>query len=247
MRQVFPEAVDPVDPLAVYGEPPIAAGRPGVRLNMITSLDGATSVGGRSGGLVGPADRHLFHLLRALADVVLVGAGTARTEGYGPACLTPALRLERLRRGQPETPAIAVVSRSCRFDWGSPFFTDAPARPLLVTVEEAPDDLLAQAAEVADVVLAGRSSVDLALALDALGARGLRSVVCEGGPVLNAELAAAGLIDELALTLSPVLAGGDAERLLHGASLPDPVELEAVSVCEDDGFLFLLLRRRVAT
>jgi len=116
-----------------------------------------------------------------------------------------------------------------------------------VTVEEAPDDLLAQAAEVADVVLAGRSSVDLALALDALGARGLRSVVCEGGPVLNAELAAAGLIDELALTLSPVLAGGDAERLLHGASLPDPVELEAVSVCEDDGFLFLLLRRRVAT
>jgi riboflavin biosynthesis pyrimidine reductase len=242
VRQLFPQPVDPVDPAAVYGAFPPAEGRPGLRVNMVTSLDGATAVAGRSGGLGGSADHDLFHLLRALADVVLVGAGTARTEGYGPARLTPRLREDRVRRGQPATPPIALVSRSCRLDWESPFFTEAASRPLLLTVEDAPGDSLARAAEVADVVVAGRSSVDLALALENLGDLGFRSVVCEGGPILNAELAAAGLIDELALTLAPVLTGGDAARLLHGAQLPAPLALEPRSVCEQDGFLFLLMR-----
>ena len=225
MRQLLPTFVDPVDPMAVYADLPVAAGRPGVRLNMIASLDGATAVAGVAGGLGGEADQKLFALLRRLADVVLVAAGTVRAEGYGPSPVP-----------------IAVVTRSCRLDWDSRFFTAQVARPVVVTVATAPAKARYRAAEVADVVVAGERDVDLARALDALGARGWRAVLCEGGPTLNGQLAAAGLLDELCLTLSPLLVGGDAKRLLAGPLLPGPPTLRLVSACEEDGFLFLRYR-----
>jgi riboflavin biosynthesis pyrimidine reductase len=225
VRQLLPEAVDPVDPLVVYGDLPAAGGRPSVRLNMIASLDGAISVAGRSGALGGPADKELFHVLRSLADVVLVGAGTVRAERYGPA----------------QVP-IAVVSRSCGLDWGAPFFTEQKARPIVITVTGAPDDLRARAAEVADVVIAGDDDVDLARAVGALGDRGMRSVLCEGGPTLNTQLVAADLVDELCLTVSPHLVGGDGPRLLAGAGLADVPRLNLRGACEADGFLFLRFR-----
>ena len=225
MRQLLPTFVDPVDPMAVYADPPVAAGRPGVRFNMIASVDGATAVDGVAGGLGGDADRALFALLRRLADVVLVAAGTVRAEGYGPSPVP-----------------IAVVTRSCRLDWDSRFFTAQVARPVVVTVATAPAEARARAAEVADVVVAGERDVDLARALDALGARGWRAVLCEGGPTLNGQLAAAGLLDELCLTLSPRLVGGDAKRLLAGPLLPGPPTLTLASACEEDGFLFLRYR-----
>ena len=225
MRQLLPRFVDPVDPLAVYADLPVAAGRPGVRLNMIASVDGATAVAGVAGGLGGKADQDLFALLRSLADVVLVAAGTVRAERYGPSSVP-----------------IAVVTRSCRLDWESPFFTAQIARPVVVTVATAPAEARARAAEVADVVVAGERDVDLARALDALGARGWRAVLCEGGPTLNGQLAAAGLLDELCLTLSPCLVGGDAKRLLAGPLLPGPPTLTLASACEEDGFLFLRYR-----
>ena len=225
MRQILPTFVDPVDPMAVYADLPVAAGRPGVRLNMIASVDGATAVDGVAGGLGGEADRALFALLRRLADVVLVAAGTARAEGYGPSPVP-----------------IAVVTRSCRLDWDSRFFTAQVARPVVVTVATAPAEARARAAEVADVVVAGERDVDLARALDVLGARGWRAVLCEGGPTLNGQLAAAGLLDELCLTLSPRLVGGDAKRLLAGPLLPGPPTLTLASACEEDGFLFLRYR-----
>jgi len=225
VRQLLPTFVDPVDPVAVYADPPVAAGRPGVRFNMIASVDGATAVDGVAGGLGGEADRALFALLRRLADVVLVAAGTVRAEGYGPSPVP-----------------IAVVTRSCRLDWDSRFFTAQVARPVVVTVATAPAEARARAAEVADVVVAGERDVDLARALDALGARGWRAVLCEGGPTLNGQLAAAGLLDELCLTLSPCLVGGDAKRLLAGPLLPGPPTLTLASACEEDGFLFLRFR-----
>jgi len=225
VRQLLPTFVDPVDPMAVYADPPVAAGRPGVRFNMIASVDGATAVDGVAGGLGGEADRALFALLRRLADVVLVAAGTVRAEGYGPSPVP-----------------IAVVTRSCRLDWDSRFFTAQVARPVVVTVATAPAEARARAAEVADVVVAGERDVDLARALDALGARGWRAVLCEGGPTLNGQLAAAGLLDELCLTLSPCLVGGDAKRLLAGPLLPGPPTLTLASACEEDGFLFLRFR-----
>lgn len=225
MRQLLPTSVDPVDPMAVYADLPVAAGRPGVRLNMIASLDGATAVAGVAGGLGGKADQALFALLRSLADVVLVAAGTVRAERYGPS-----------------TVPVAVVTRSCRLDWDSRFFTAPVARPLVITVATAPAEARARAAEVADVVVAGEHDVDLVEAVEALGARGFRAVLSEGGPILNAQLAAAGLLDELCLTLSPLLVGGDAKRLLAGPLLPGPPALRLVSACEEDGFLFLRYR-----
>jgi riboflavin biosynthesis pyrimidine reductase len=225
VRQLLPTLVDPVDPMDVYADLPVAAGRPGVRLNMIASLDGATAVAGVAGGLGGKADQALFALLRSLADVVLVAAGTVRAERYGPS-----------------TVPVAVVTRSCRLDWDSRFFTAPVARPLVITVATAPAEARARAAEVADVVVGGEHDVDLVEAVEALGARGFRAVLSEGGPILNAQLAAAGLLDELCLTLSPLLVGGDAKRLLAGPLLPGPPALRLVSACEEDGFLFLRYR-----
>jgi riboflavin biosynthesis pyrimidine reductase len=164
-------------------------------------------------------------VLRSLADIVLVAAGTLRAENYGPGALP-----------------IAVVSRSCEFDWCSPFFTCGSRRPVVITVSGAPAANRAKAAEVADVVLAGTDRVDLHAALQALAERGARSVLAEGGPSLNGQLAAAGLIDELSLTVSPVLVGGDARRILSGVGPAVPAKLEMCSVCEQDGFLFLRLR-----
>ena len=225
MRQLFPFPLDPVDPLSVYGDPPVAKGRPAVRLNMIASADGATSVAGVSGGLGGPADRQVFSALRSAADTVLVAAGTVRAENYGPG-----------------TVPIAVVSRSCRLEWGSRFFTEASFRPVVVTVANASAANRARAEEVADVVVAGTDDVDLRVALEALADRGARSVLAEGGPSLNGQLASAALLDELCLTISPILVGGDAKRILSGAGPAIPTRLGLCSVCEDEGFLFLRLR-----
>jgi riboflavin biosynthesis pyrimidine reductase len=225
MRQLLPSYLDPVDPMTVYGDPPVADGRPGIRFNMIASVDGATAVDGVAGGLANKADQDLFHLLRSLADVVLVAAGTVRAEGYGPSRVP-----------------IAVVTRSCNLDWESRFFTAQNARPVVVTVDAAPAEARARAAEVADVIVAGERDVDLPVAVEALGERGWQKVLCEGGPTLNGQLAAAGLLDELCLTLSPRMVGGRAKRLLDGPLLPGPPTLTLASACEQDGFLFLRFR-----
>ena len=225
LRQLFPFPCDPVDPATLYGDLPPFGTRPAVRLNMIASVDGATAVGGVSGGLGGPADQAVFAALRSHADVVLVAAGTVRAEHYGPI-------------GLP----IAVVSRSCRLDWDSPLFTAVNAQPIVVTVAEAPVAERKKAADLADVIIAGERDVDLAEALDALAARGLRRVLAEGGPSLNGQLAAAGLLDELCLTLSPLLVGGDAKRILAGAGLVTGSGWRLHSLCEQDGFLFLRYR-----
>ncbi len=239
MRRLFPSAEDDVDLAGVYGPGQAAPGRPWVRLNMVASVDGATAVDGLSGGLGGPADHHVFATLRSLADIILVAAGTMRAEGYGPARLTSALVEARRRRGQPDVPPIAVVTRGCRLDWGSPFFTDAAARPIILTAAAAAAEDRERAAEVADVVLAGTDGVDLGRAIAALADRGARSVLVEGGPTLNGQFAAAGLLDEVCLTLSPRLAGGSALRILASAQLGSVSPLSLASVCEDDGFLFL--------
>jgi len=225
MRQLLPFPRDPVDPAELYGDLPPAEARPAVRLNMIASIDGATAVAGLSGGLGGPADHALFAVLRAQADVVLVAAGTVRAEHYGPSKVP-----------------VAVISRSCRLDWDSPFFTAAIAPPIVITVAEAPALERKEAADLADVIIAGDQDVDLAAALGALAERGYAQVLAEGGPTLNGQLAADGLLDELCLTVSPLLAGGEAKRILAGPTLAAGPGWRLRSLCEQDGFLFLRYR-----
>ena len=244
MRQLFPHALDDVDPVELYGDLPAGGLRPWVRLNMIASIDGATSVEGLSGQLGGPADKRVFFALRSLTDAILVAAGTVRAETYGPVRLAAEAVDARRARGQADVPSIAVISRSCALDWDTPFFTEATSRPVVITVERAPEENRRRAAAVADVVLAGDKDVDLTAAVDALGQRGARTVLAEGGPSLNGQLAAANLLDELSLTLSPRLVGGDARRIVHGPALTGSHQLDLRSVCEDEGFLFLRFQTR---
>lgn len=194
--------------------------------------------------LGGMADKALFARLRSLADVIVVGAGTMRAEGYGPARLGPELRAARQAWGLPPAPPIAVVTRSCRLDWVSPFFTEAEQRPVVITVGTAGTVDRRRAEDVAEVIVAGEHDVDPARALAALAGRGAGNVLVEGGPTLNAQLAAADLIDELCLTVSPMMLAGDARRIVAGAPLRHPVPLGLAHVAEEDGFLFLRYQRR---
>jgi riboflavin biosynthesis pyrimidine reductase len=209
-----------------------------LRANFVSSADGAAYIDGLSGGLSSPGDKQVFGILRVLADVVLVGAGTARAEEYKPARQRPSLA--SLREGRPAAPPIALVTRTLGLNLASPLFTEAPpdARTIVITCAAADAGLRAEAAKVADVIVAGDEAVDLPAARAALEDRGLPRVLCEGGPRLFGDLAAAGLVDELCLSLSPVLAGPGAARIIGGAHLDAARPLALTQVlAADDGFL----------
>lgn len=244
MRLLFPAFADEADMAEVYADMPHQDRRPAVRLNMIVSVDGGTSWNGVSGALGGAADKALFGVLRSLTDIVLVASATMRAEHYGPATLAPEIQEERRRRGQSPVPRIAVVSRTCQFDWSSPFFTAATHRPIVFTVSAASDENRTRAADVAEVVIAGEEDVDLTHAVAELGERGAQSVLAEGGPTLNGQLARAGLLDELCVTISPLLASGDAKRIISGSTLDVLEPLRLRSICEDEGYLFVRYRPR---
>ena len=228
-----------VTALEALADPPVAAGRPAVRICMVQSLDGVVAVDGRAGPLGGEADRAFYLACRALADIVVVGAQTMRVEGYGPAKLTPHLVNARLDRGMPPLPRIAVVTRSLQLDLTTPFFRDARARPVIVTCAAAPPNLVAKAREVADIIVAGDEDVDMRRAVAALGAEGCRLIGCEGGPTLNGALAQAGLVDELCLSLAPTIVG-DGPRLVHGPFAR--IDLRLHALLREGDALFLRLR-----
>ena len=217
-----------------------------VRANMIASVDGAVSVDGRSGGLSGPADRLLFTVLRSIADVILVGAGTARAERYGKA--RPARLWPQLRQGRPPAPPIAVMTRRLDLDPASHLLAppdgDGTARTIVLTTELAPSALRAAAAETTDVIVAGADEVTPTAAIAALSDLGHRSILVEGGPELLGQLVAAGRLDELCLTISPLLEGGQAGRITtaQGAVAGTPSSLVLAALLEDDGFLLARYR-----
>lgn len=214
-----------------------------LRANMVASLDGAATVDGRSGGLSGEADEQVFAMLRALADVILVGAGTARAEGYRPVRPdSEGRRWSWLREGRTPSAPIAVITRALDLDTDGPLIAGAPphARTIVITTESAPQQRRTAAARTAEVVVAGEASVDLKAAVDALAERGHQRISCEGGPHLLAQLAGAGLLDELCLTVSPLLAGPGADRIVTGG-LPMPgggtQPLTLAHTLADDGYL----------
>ena len=187
-----------------------------VRVNFITSLDGAATIDGLSGGLNNEEDKLVFDTLRLLSDVIVVGAGTVRAEGYGGIRLSPADAVWRLGQGLPAQVPVAVVSARLELEPGHPFFRDAVVRPIVVTHGASPAGRRAALAEVADVLVCGERAVDPTAMVAALAARGLGQILCEGGPHLFGALIAADCVDELCLTISPVLEGGDAGRIARG-------------------------------
>lgn len=192
-----------------------------LRVNFVTSLDGAVSVRGYSAGLSGPADKRVFGILRMRCDALLVGAGTLRHERYGAIRLDERHRAWRRDHGLAEHPTLVVVSRLLALDPAGSLFADAPVRPIVLTHRDAPAHRRARLEPVADVLACGDHEVDLAGALAALRERGLRQILSEGGPQLLGALTHADLVDELDLTLSPLLAGPGAGRITAG---PQPVD-----------------------
>jgi riboflavin biosynthesis pyrimidine reductase len=236
MRRLHPDPLDEIDPIDAYlVERRTPPARPWVLLDMVTSVDGATAIDGRSGGLGGPGDHQVFHALRSLADVILVGAGTLRAERYGAVRLSDEVVAARVARGQAPGPRVAVVSRSLDLDLSAELFeTD----PVVITCAGADPRRRDAVAEVAELVVAGEGAeVDLAVALAALRPLG-ELVVCEGGPILNASLAEAGCVDELCVTVAPLLVGGTTARLLGSAGV-DPTTLRLAHVLADGDELYL--------
>ena len=234
MRRLLPDPAELDDAGLIEAYRP-APGR-FLRVNFIESLDGAVTVDGRSGGLGSPGDRRIFGLLRALADVVLVGAGTAAAVGYGPVTATSTVGARRAALGRPPTLPIAVVSRRASLAPGDRL---AVPSTLLITAGSAdPDRRAALAAAGVDVLVCGDDDVDLPTALDALAERGLEHVNCEGGPTLLRTALDAGVVDDLALSIAPTLVGAGGPNLLGAHALPDVVPLRLVQVLEEDGVLF---------
>ena len=203
---VVPDALDPY--LAVDRSQPKR--ECWVTGHMVAGLDGTASVGGRVGSLSTAPDQALFPRVRQIADIVLVGAETVRREGYGPIRLSEEAKEQRRRQGRPPNPPLAVVSRSLAFDWTANVFADAPedARTHLITCAAADPVRRAEAEAVATVIVAGDDRVEPAAAMRALAELGHRVVLCEGGPTWLGELVAADRLDELCLSISPLM-GGD--------------------------------------
>jgi riboflavin biosynthesis pyrimidine reductase len=231
--------------------------RPYVVLNMVSTLDGHATLDGRSGPLSDRADRELFHGLRGVVDAVMAGAGTMRAERYGPIVPDADRRRMRARLGLTERPLACLVSGSLALPPDLPLLADPDSVVAIVTPS---DGRLAQTAARVEYVRArtGAGALDLGAALAELQDRlQVRTVLCEGGPHLNGQLLSAGLVDELFLSISPTLAGGDqagehgagagevaAVRIVAGAALRSPVELKLLSVLEHRSRLFLRYRVR---
>lgn len=206
---------------------PTPADRGLLRVNFVASLDGAVTLDGRSGPLGGPGDRKILGLLRVNCDAVLVAAGTVRVEGYSPLRTAEARQRLRVQRGRTPDPVMVLVTRRLEFDPADPRFTQAPQRPIIVTTEQTADRVGDRFAAVADVLGVGATEVDLAAAVTALAERGLRHVLCEGGPHLLGSLIAADLVDELCLTVAPKLVGPGPGRIVAGP--PTPVRALALN------------------
>ncbi len=233
MRRLLPEpAAGGIDPYDAYAD------APGLRVGMVVTVDGTvTDAEGWTDTLGGDADFRVFRTLRALADAILVGAGTVRTGRLGPARLRADLRA---RRGGPPAP-IVVVSRSVDLDWTLPLFTAAETPTIVVTSRQGrnkvPDSI--------QVVEAGEDDVDLPAAIRTLREDlGLERLLCEGGPALAGALIRESLVDELCLNIAPTLLGGPHHTpLLDGLDVEVPLDLAALYL--DEGVLFTRYRLRV--
>lgn len=241
----------PADDLAdLYAYPAPAPAGGYVRANMVATVDGAVAgADGVSGSIGSPADRAVFTVLRGLADVILVGAGTVAAERYSDPAPRERFAAARQALGQAPAPALAVVSASGRLPdrlLTGPGRLAPTGRWRLLVLTTAAADTTALRGRIGDdaVVVAGDRTVDPARAVAELVARGLPRVLCEGGPTLLAGVVAAGCLDELCLTTTPTLTGGPSGRVLAGAPAGAALQLE--HLLEEDGTLLARWRVRRA-
>ncbi|HEV7528334.1 MAG TPA: dihydrofolate reductase family protein [Solirubrobacteraceae bacterium] len=236
-------ALQIADGLDLQARARAGAERPYTILNMASTVDGRASIGGRSGPIGDPADRQLFHALRASVDAVMAGAGTVRVERYGRIVRDASTRRRRVQRGLGEEPLACIVSGRLSLAPDTPLLNEPEARVVMVTPSESS---LPQTPAHVNYVRARRDGLlDLPAAMAELRRRfAVRTLLCEGGPHLNGQLLLAGLVDELFLSFSPKLAGGEdatgeALRIVAGAQFREPLELELLGVLESGSSLFL--------
>ncbi|MGW5641973.1 dihydrofolate reductase family protein [Saccharopolyspora sp. NPDC003752] len=247
MKQIWPEHADLDDQQLerLYTYP---AGHRWLVVNYVSSADGAVEVGGRARRLSSPADQQVLKLGSDLADVLLVGATTAMVEEFrGVHPDEPTLELRR-RHGLRDVPPTAVVTTGKSLPADAPVITEAATPTLVITCATAPVKKQKAWEEAgAELLIAGEDTVDLAAATEALAERGLNRIDCEGGPHLFGGLLAAGVVDELRLTISPLLVSGTHGRIATGLPL-DPIDMELASVLTEDGAMLVryLVRNRPA-
>ena len=227
------ETIDPISQQLSY--PRGRSDRPWVMANFVTTIDGATVVDGGSTAINDVDDKTMFAAIRTVADFILVGAETVRQEDYRPVVLDERRRQARLEARLEELPHLVVATRSLDLDPGARVFGDPKSRVTILTTEDAPAERFAALSEVADVVrMRGTAPEDILHYL-----RMARVVLCEGGPSLWGQFVAAGLVDELALTISPMLVSGVSVRMAYGPEAHPPVDMRLDCVLYGDRSLFL--------
>ena len=242
MKRIFPSEKN-LDPIDFYDQIRIShTDRPWLLLNMITSIDGSTHISGTSGGLGGPADQKVLRTLRSFADVILVGSGTVHAENYKiPRVPENEAGKRRVERGQTPRPRLAVVSGSGNLDPKIPMFDQSEiedVKPLIYTTKNGNENLSEDFESRAEIVASGASQVDLTCILKDLFDRGVSVVLAEGGPSLNHQLIEAQLVDELCLTISPLLIGGKNDGILTGPLLSHPNKFQLNGLATQDELLF---------
>ncbi|MEA1903735.1 MAG: dihydrofolate reductase family protein [Actinomycetota bacterium] len=209
--------------------------RPWVMLNMVESIDGATAVRGGATALNDEDDRALFLALRAVADVVMVGAQTVRSEDLGPVKMSADMMKARQANGVDGEPKLAILTNSLDIDPGHRVFSDQERRPMIITSNNADTEKLQSLSQVADIVHANR--LDGQAIVEAVGP--VDVLLCEGGPSINSQLVESGMVDEINLTLSPIFALGHSKRIASGPELDPPTELKLDRVLRGDRSMFL--------
>ena len=250
MRLLLPRPIDDADVAEIIGgENRDGGGAPWVYSNMVTTIDGAATVDGRSKGLGGAGDKVVFSALRSEADVIVVGAQTVRAERYRlPRFPTAEAATRRRERGQALRPVLCLVTRSGNLPDDLPLLGELDEaslpddeRPLIATTDELAS---LQADHRFGYLAAGPTAVDLAVLVRQLGERGHRRILCEGGPSLLGQLGAAGLVNEWNFTVAATIGGGDAGRPVHSATaLQDDLMLDRVLVDDDSAMFCRYLRR----
>jgi riboflavin-specific deaminase-like protein len=246
LKRIHPERepVDPAEAIAGLGWADLAPPeRPYLALNMVSTADGKAAVEGRTRAISSETDRAIFHNLRTQADAVMAGAGTIRTERYGPLVKTDDLRAKREREGLAPDPLAVIVSGRLHLPVDIPLLQDPGSRVVILTQSE--DELSGHRANV-EYLRSEPGPFDLRPLMKRLREEhGVRSVLCEGGPTLNASLLPYGLVDELFLTVTPAIAGGaDALTIVAGPPLPQLIGLELVWVLEGASELYARYRVR---